>query len=106
MKFLVMVAALFMSGALLVPTLANARQHDGIELEKVTAEIRYNPQDLKTPEGVARLQQRVDQTIHKMCSNGRQSMPSLQKDTQRCIAGARKLVAPQVQLALEAASHR
>jgi UrcA family protein len=106
MKFLVMIAALFVSGALLVPTLANAKQHDGIELERVSAEIRYNAQDLKTPEGSASFKRKVDATIHAMCSNGRQSMPSLYKDTQRCIAGAHQSVAPQVQLVLENASDR
>jgi UrcA family protein len=106
MKFLVMVAALFVSSALLVPTLASAKQHDGVELEKVSAAIRYNPQDLTTPEGAARFQRKVDATIHALCSNGRQSMPSLHKDTQRCIADARDSIAPQVQLALESASDR
>ena len=104
MKFLAMFAAVFMSGALLVPTLANARQHDATELEKVTAEIRYKPQDLKSAEGAARFQRRVDATINALCRNGRHSMPSLYKDTQRCIDGARQSVAPQVQLALESAS--
>jgi UrcA family protein len=105
MKFLVMVAALFVSGALLVPTLANARQHDGAELEKISSEIRYNPRDLKTPEGAARFQRKVEATIRAMCRNGRQSMPSLHEDTKRCIDDARQSIAPQVQLALESASH-
>jgi len=106
MRFLVMFAAVFVSGALLVPTLANARQHDATELEKVTAEIRYKPQDLKTAEGAARFQRRVDATINALCRNGRHSVPSLYKDTQRCIDGARQSAAPQVQLALESASAR
>ena len=104
MKFLVMGAALFVSGALLVPTLANARQHDSAELEKVSAEIRYKPQDLKTPEGAERFQRKVDATIRALCSNGRQAMPSLHEDTKRCIAGARESIAPKVKLALESAS--
>jgi UrcA family protein len=106
MKFLVMVAALFVSGALLVPTLANARQHDGAELEKVSAEIRYNPKDLRTPEGAERFQRKVDATINAMCRNGRQAMPSLHEDTKRCIADARESIAPRVKLALESASAR
>jgi hypothetical protein len=32
-------------------------------------------------------------------------MPSLYEDTKRCIADARQSIAPQVQLALESASH-
>ena len=92
------------SGALLVPTLANAGSTTRAELEKVTAEIRYNPRDLKTAEGAARFQ-RKSKRRSGMCRNGRQSVPSLYEDTKRCIAGARQSAAPQVQLALESAQH-
>lgn len=98
MKFLVMVAAVAVSGVLLVPTLAHARQVDSVE--EVSATVRYNPADLRTQEGAERFQRRVDSAIKMMCSRGRQNMPSMISDTRRCIAEARQAAEENVQLAL------
>lgn len=100
MKFLVMVAAVAVSGVLLVPTLAHARQADNSEWEQVSATVRYNPADLQTQEGAERFQRRVDSAIKMMCSRGRQNMPSMISDTRRCIAQARQAAEGNVQLAL------
>lgn len=100
MKFLVMVAAVAVSGILLVPTLAHARQGDNSGMEQVSATVRYNPEDLRTPEGAARFQKRVDSAIKVMCARGRENMPSMIADTRNCIAGARQAAGPDVQLAL------
>ena len=106
MKILVMFAAVFVSGALLVPTLANARQQDDAQLEKVTATIRYNPQELKTDEGIARLQSSVNAKIRWMCWRGRESKPELYRDSQRCVADAREAIAPQLDSIVQSASNR
>ena len=98
MKFLVMVAAVAVSGVLLVPTLAHARQLDSVE--QVSATVRYNPADLRTQEGAERFQRRVDSAIKLMCSRGRENMPSMISDTRRCIAEARQAAEGNVQLAL------
>ena len=98
MKFLVMVAAVAVSGVLLVPTLAHARQVDSVE--EVSATVRYNPADLRTQEGAERFQRRVDSAIKLMCSRGRENMPSMISDTRRCIAEARQAAEGNVQLAL------
>ena len=98
MKFLVMVAAVAVSGVLLVPTLAHARQLDSVE--QVSATVRYNPADLRTQEGAERFQRRVDSAIKMMCSRGRENMPSMISDTRRCIAEARQAAEGNVQLAL------
>ena len=101
MKVLVMVAAVAVSGVLLVPTLAHARQIDRSEMEQVRAEIRYNPSDLQTREGAERLQKRVDAAIRNMCSRGRENMPSLNSDTRRCIAEAEASAEAHLKVALE-----
>jgi UrcA family protein len=93
-----MVAAVAVSGVLLVPTLAHARQVDSVE--EVSATVRYNPADLRTQEGAERFQRRVDSAIKMMCSRGRQNMPSMISDTRRCIAEARQAAEENVQLAL------
>lgn len=98
MKFLVMVAAVAVSGVLLVPTLAHARLVDSVE--QVSATVRYNPADLRTQEGAERFQRRVDSAIKLMCSRGRENMPSMISDTRRCIAEARQAAEGNVQLAL------
>jgi UrcA family protein len=95
-----MVAAVAVSGFLLVPTLAHARQIDNSEWEQVSATVRYNSADLQTPEGAQRFQRRVDSAIRTMCSRGRENMPSMISDTRRCIADARQAAEPNVQLAL------
>jgi len=100
MKFMVMVAAVAVSGILLVPTLAHARQADNSDMEQVSATVRYNPAELRTPEGTARFQKKVDSAIKIMCARDRQNMPSLISDTKRCIADARQAAEPKVQLAL------
>jgi UrcA family protein len=98
MKFLVMAAAVAVSGVLLVPTLAHARQADSVE--QVSATVRYNPADLHTQEGASRFQRKVDAAIKIMCTRGRENMPSMISDTRRCIAEARQATQPNVQLAL------
>jgi UrcA family protein len=98
MKFLVMVAAVAVSGVLLVPTLAHARQVDSIE--QVSATVRYNPADLRTQDGADRFQKKVDSAIKIMCARGRENVPSLIADTRRCIDGAREAAQSRVQLVL------
>lgn len=81
MKLVLVIAAVAVSSALLVPTVAQASAQ---EFEQVSTTVFS-----RSGESHADFQRRLDTAIKKMCSEGRERLLALRVDTDRCIAGAR-----------------
>jgi len=84
MKLVLVIAAVAVSSALLVPTVAQAAVQ---EYEQVSTTV-YT----RSGESQANFQRRLDRAIEKMCSEGRERLLALRPDTDRCIAGAKSQV--------------
>ncbi|HET7817112.1 MAG TPA: hypothetical protein VFK58_05995 [Sphingomicrobium sp.] len=81
MKLVLVIAAVAMSSALLVPTVAQAATQ---EYEQVSTTVFT-----RSGESQADFQRRLNSAIRKMCSEGRERLLALGPDTDRCIAGAK-----------------
>jgi UrcA family protein len=84
-------AALGLAGTAISPTLA-------AETEKMTVQVQYDDLDLATPEGQAKLDQRLEKAVRTVCRtpNNNGGSRILNLDARACLAKARADVRQQV----------